>query len=358
MKALVDHWMFEEYAPATGGLPLYRITFALLLLVFFIPAPTVFATLPASFYSPQIGPAALFSAFPPPWFCEAVNFLMVLGAVALLFGYRVRAASLGIAVLFVVLRSFNYAIGKVDGDVLVPVALFCLAWSAWGGRYSMDAVRVGVTPRRAYPAWPVCLLAMIVGLCFLTAFYSKAKSGWLDWRLETCHGQLLLNYIGAERPCRLADEMFTIHSHLFWKSLDYSTVMLEGAFILCVPRLLAMRFIMASACLFHAGIFFSMDIFFASNLIVYLCLLDERIFLRLRAGRRMLRGWMAVVRVMRPWQLVVLALLVRAIYFAVGYQWRSNGAFLSVAAVITLLIGVLCLGWGVGRVVKLFRARG
>jgi hypothetical protein len=352
MKALLDRWMFEEYKPAAGGLPLYRIVLAVLMLVFIVPAPTQFAKLPDSFYTPQLGLALFFHAFPPFWFSEAVNFLLVLGAVCLMFGYRTRLATLLTLVLYVTLKSFAYAIGKVDGDILMVATLFCLAWSAWGGRYSMDAVRVGVTPRRAYPAWPLSLLMLIFGLCFATAFYSKAKSGWLDWRLETCHGQLLLNYIGAERPSRLADFMFSVHSHLFWKMADYSTVALEGSVLLCVPRLLAMRFITAAACLFHAFIYFSMDIFFVWNLLAYLCLLDGRIFLRGQAGRRLLRGWMTVVRSMQPWHLLTLALVVRAIYFVAGYQWRANGGFLDVAAGVTLVVGVVCLGWVALRLVR------
>jgi hypothetical protein len=355
MKARLDHWIFREYAPATGGLPLYRIVVALLALVFCVPTPTVFADMPASFYAPNLGLAALFSAFPPRWFCEALNFLLVLGMVCLLFGYRTRLAGLVTALLYVVLKSFAYAIGKVDGDILIVAALFCFSFSAWGGRCSMDAVRRGVAPRREDPAWPLCLLMMIIGLCFLTACYTKATSGWLNPRLEACHGQLILNALGSERPSRLADLMFSVHAHLFWKFLDYSTVMLEGAFIVCCARLMAMRVLVAVACFFHAFIYFSMDIFFWPNLMVYLCLVDGRVILRRRWGRPLLRGWMRLVGAMRPWHLVAIAAGVRMVYAAVGYGWRGSAMFLDAAAGMTLVAGMVGLGWCFGRVLAAWR---
>jgi hypothetical protein len=350
MKAAVDYWIFREYAPATGGLPLYRIIFAVLILIFCVPEPTVFATLPASFYSPQVGLAALFSGFPPRWFCEVLNLLLVLGAVCLLFGYRVRLVCVAMALVYVILKSFAYAIGKVDGDILIVATLLCFAWSGWGGRYSMDAVRLGRLPRHRDPAWPLCLLMLVIGLCFFTAFYSKAKSGWLDPRLECCHGQLLLNALGAERPSRVADAIFGIHQHLFWKALDYGTVAMEGAFLWCSARLMAMRFVTAAACFFHAGIYFSMDIFFWANLIVYLSLVDGRIVLRRRLGRRLLRGWMAMVRGMGVSHLLVAAMAVRLLYFAVGYGWRSQPVFLDAMAVLTLAAGMAGLGWFFGAI--------
>ena len=82
----------------------------------------------------------------------------------------------------------------------------------------------------------------MIGVSMLSAALPKAKSGWLDPFLEPCRGQFLLNYIGAERPTRMADAMLTITSPIFWKFLDYSTVLLEGSFVFAMFRLPAMRF--------------------------------------------------------------------------------------------------------------------
>ncbi len=64
----IDHWIFREYAPLTRGLPLYRIVIALWLLLFILPGNSAVSELPAFFFRPALGPAHLFTGFPPSGF--------------------------------------------------------------------------------------------------------------------------------------------------------------------------------------------------------------------------------------------------------------------------------------------------
>ncbi len=195
----------------------------------------------------------LFHSFPPVWFFWGLDYLIELAAVCLFFGYRTRTASIALAVLMLVFNMFRYSVGKIDHDILFMATPLCLAFSGWGARHSADAHRAG--PRPESPAWPISLLFFVVAVCMLSASISKAKSGWLSPHLECCRGQFLLNYIGAVRPTTAGAAMATISSPIYWKFLDYSTVVIEGAFILAMFRLPAIRLVAASAALFHASIY-------------------------------------------------------------------------------------------------------
>jgi predicted DCC family thiol-disulfide oxidoreductase YuxK/uncharacterized membrane protein YphA (DoxX/SURF4 family) len=338
----IDYWIFREYAPLTRGLPLYRIVVALWLMLFIVPGNSAVSHLPDSFYTPTLGPARLFSGFPPPWFFWGLDYLIELGAFCLLFGYRTRPVSLILAALLVTGNIFRYSVGKIDHDILIVAILFCMAWSDWGARHSSDA-RKNRAPS-ASPAWPQALLMFMISLCMFSAALPKARSGWLNPHLEPCRGQFLLNYIGAERPTLVANAMLSISSHLFWKFLDYSTVFLEGAFIFAMFRLPAMRFIAALACLFHGSIFFSMAIFFSSNLLAYLCLVDFRIFLRYRPFKIALVRFDRFAERVRLVPLAVFVAFLYAGYLAAGSpRWMTNQTFLSLAAIGTLIAGVIAL---------------
>ncbi len=247
---------------------------------------------------------------------------------------------------------FRYSAGKIDHDILTIAILFCMGWSDWGSRYSFDARNH--RPASPSPAWPQTLLMFMISLCMLSAALPKSHSGWLDPQVEPCRGQLLLNYIGAERPTRLADEMLSITSPVFWKFLDYSTVLLEGAFVLAMFRLPAMRFVAASACLFHASIYFSMAIFFSANLAAYLCLVDFRIFLRIRIFRTALIRFDRLAQRVRIVPLALGTALLYAGYVAAGYpHWMTNDMFLTMAALVTLIAGVISLAYLIARAIGL-----
>jgi uncharacterized membrane protein YphA (DoxX/SURF4 family) len=344
INAQIDRWIFREYAPLARSLSLYRMVYALLLMIFAIPYSSAVASLPPSFFAPPLGPGMLFHSFPPVWFFWGLDYLIELAAVCLFFGYRTRTAALTLVALLLLLNTFRYSVGKIDHEILIILTPLCLAFSDWGVRHSADARRIH--PRPASPAWPLSLLWFMIALCMLSACISKAKSGWLDPHIEACRGQLLLNYVGALRPSTLGNQMAAISSPLFWKFLDYSTVCIEGAFVLAMFRLPAIRLVAASAAIFHASISFSMNIFFVSNLIAYLTLLDFRLFLRYRWARTLLRGFDRQARRIRFIPLAIVIALLTLLYVLAGEpNWSSNVVLLTSASFVTLAVGI----WGVYR---------
>jgi hypothetical protein len=348
----VDRWIFREYAPLAPSLPLYRMVYALLLMIFAIPYTSAVAHMPPSFFAPPVGPAMLFHSFPPLWFFWGLDYLIELAAVCLFFGYRTRTAALALVALLVLLDTFRYSVGKVDHEILLILTPLCLAFSGWGARHSADAHRIHSRPDS--PAWPLALLWFMIALCMLSACISKAKSGWLDPHVEACRGQLLLNYVGAVRPALAGREMAAITSPLFWKFIDYSTVGIEGAFVLAMFRLPAIRLIAASAAIFHASIYFSMNIFFISNLIAYLSLLDFRLFLRYRWARTLLRGFDQLALRIRFIPLAIVVALLAIIYFLAGEpNWTTNVALITSASFVVLGAGI----WGVYRQALYYSAR-
>jgi predicted DCC family thiol-disulfide oxidoreductase YuxK/uncharacterized membrane protein YphA (DoxX/SURF4 family) len=276
-----DRWVFEEFQPCAKGLPFFRILFAVYLLVFYVPRFSQLAGMPHSFFHPPLSLATLLPGIPPNWFFYVLDFLGELGAVCLLFGYRTRIVSFALLAVLLVGNTYRFSIGpKIDHEILLLATLFCFGFSGWGNRLSYDEAHLLRSKRQNSAAWPIALLILIVGFCMFTAALPKAVSGWASPFFFASRGQMIANYIQMDRPSGLADLILRVHSPLFWKMADWSTLVIEGGFIFCMFSLGASRVIVSFATIFHAFIFYSMNIFFAANLITYACLLDLRRFLR------------------------------------------------------------------------------
>ena len=138
----IDHWIFREYAPLTRGLPLYRIVVGALA----DPAHAAgklrgFRAAPIRFTRRRSDPPFSSADFRRKWFFWGLDYLSELAAFCLLFGYRTRLASFGLAALLVFGNVFRYSAGKIDHDILLIAILFCLGGSDWGSRFSSDARR-------------------------------------------------------------------------------------------------------------------------------------------------------------------------------------------------------------------------
>jgi hypothetical protein len=337
---LIDAWIFTRFDSLVGGLPIYRIFFAAALLLFHLPLNSPAAGMPASFFRPPPSIAMFFHGFPPTWVFVFADYLLILGALCLLFGYRTRLVGRLWAALDIAVNSFTFSLGRIEHTILIPATVLCLSWSAWGERYSADAhIRLPL-PRSRWPTWPVTLLMFTLGLCMLSAALPKIRTGWLGFSDECCRGQIIGNYIWQERPSAAALLILSIHSHLFWKLLDWGTITLEISFIFAMFSLLAMRLTASVACLFHAGIFYSMKIFFYSNLTTYAVLIDYRAALRWRWFRRMLQHFDRLARRIHPVLLALVLAPLYGLYLAGGGspRWHDDSAFPTI--LIALLLGV------------------
>jgi uncharacterized membrane protein YphA (DoxX/SURF4 family) len=352
MKALeaIDRWIFKTYEPCTGGLPLFRILFSVYLLVFHLPRYAWLAEMPHAFFQPPISLAMFFSGLPPGWFFYVLDFLLELGALCLLFGIRTRFVSFAMFIALIVGNSFRYSIGgKIDHDILTPATLFCFAFTGWGNRLSRDDLCPPRSPRRNSPSWPIAFFLLIIGVCMFSAAYPKALTGWLNPHVCACRGQMIANNLLNVRPMPLADILLQIHSTLFWKGADYSTLAIEGGFLFCLVSLPATRLIATFATFFHVFVYFSMDIFFASNLAAYACLVDFRVLLLKLRMRRLVRRFHWLAHRISLFHLVLLALALLG-FSALGHYWETEFFRIpdNLGAVIALAIALTSLFYFLG----------
>ena len=85
-----ERWLFDEYQVPSTGFGLFRILYASVLLVQFLPSGLWLAELPAAFLLPPPGFTYFSFEIPSALFFQIWNFVLVLAAVSLLFGWHTR----------------------------------------------------------------------------------------------------------------------------------------------------------------------------------------------------------------------------------------------------------------------------
>lgn len=149
-----------------------------------------------------------------------------------------------------------------------------MAFSGWGNAYSYDASsgRSEEKPK----AWPLALMALLIGFAMFTAGYAKLMGGWLDGNTQAVQGHVLRNVHALGRDSLLAALFAGFENALFWEALDWTTVFFEIGFLAAVLHPVSMRCFTAMAVLFHFGIMPVMNISFTTNLAAYAVLFRWR----------------------------------------------------------------------------------
>lgn len=273
MRALmrwVNRWMFCAYTAAPADLAVYRIAYAAFVLLAMAPVGLWLRGLPDAFFSPPVGVAALAHGFPPHGVMLALNAALVAALAMLLVGWRTPAASVATGVLLLALKSWEYSTGKINHDILLVVLPLLLAYSGWGGAFSVDAARRPVpAPERPRPSWPLALMAFTVGLAMFSAGALKLVSGWLDPATHSTYGHLVVNNMGAGRGTWLSALALSTDAGWLWEPADWVATVLELAFLPAMLHPRAMRVAMALACLFHLGVWLLFSIVFDANVLAY-----------------------------------------------------------------------------------------
>ena len=299
IQSRFDHYIFHAFDASLPGLPIYRILFALIMLVMTRSQHySWMAPFPDTFFAPPIGLTMFFQGFPPGIVFYAFDFLVLFANICLLIGYRTRTASIAFALLMILGNAWIFSFGKINHTILTILVPLVLSASGWGDRLSIDARRrQGPPPERS--SWPLALLALLVGLGMLSAAIAKVATGWLDFQTQAVQGHLVSSYFGEGRQMLLADFLLAIPSPLLWELFDIGTVLFEGLFIFAVFSRYSMRVFCAMACLFHASIFFIMGIGFWANLFAYAAFFDSSWLLRvppIRAFAQFASSWAGRVR--------------------------------------------------------------
>lgn len=275
LKAAFDWWIFDAYALSASSLAVSRILYALFVLLIIAPGHltdfSFLASFPDAFFNAPVGPMLLFGTFPPAWVFEGINVLLNLSLVALLLGYRTPQASLLTGLLFFLEFGFYFSFGKIDHIILFLVVPLVMAFSGWGRAYSYDAATRSSRRRSNAPpeAWPLALMALLVGFAMFTAGYAKLTGGWLDVHTQAVQGHVAKNFHMLGRDQLLASFFVGYENPAFWEVLDWTTVFFEMGFSVALLHPVLMRVFVAMAVLFHFGVLLVMNITFASNLAAY-----------------------------------------------------------------------------------------
>jgi uncharacterized membrane protein YphA (DoxX/SURF4 family) len=266
----LDSWIFESYRTTLRDLAVFRILYALCVMLTCLPAAGWLERTPSAFFSPPPGLAALFSSLPPRAVLIGLNIPLALALQMLLLGFHTRAASAAVTVLLLVINSFGYSLGKIDHDILLVLTPLLLAFSGWGAAYSLDSLRRRADQTDAVRgSWCLAMLALVIGIAMFTAGWVKLTTGWLDPNTHSTYGHLLINYAVTGRHTWLADQILGIESFWFWKTADWIVTFMELMFLVAIFRPKWMRSMLAVACLFHFGVWLLYDIVFMPNVVAY-----------------------------------------------------------------------------------------
>jgi uncharacterized membrane protein YphA (DoxX/SURF4 family) len=287
LQRVFDRWLFDEYHYDFRSLALFRIVFASYLLLTAFPDGLWLRDYPAVAFSPPLSLAAFFQGFPPNWVVVAANAGALLGTALLLIGFQTPITSFVTVCLFVLIRTFCYADGKIDHDILIAVVPLVLAGSGWGNELSADALRgrpVPGAPTAPRP-WLLAILALLIGLALFTAGIAKVWGGWLRLESQATVFYLLPNYymVGREQP--LASWALTHLSRPLWEVMDWVPTLWECSVVLLVLRRRWFLAAIAAGCAFHLGVFLLFGITFAANVVAYSAFLPWSALLARWTGR-------------------------------------------------------------------------
>jgi predicted DCC family thiol-disulfide oxidoreductase YuxK/uncharacterized membrane protein YphA (DoxX/SURF4 family) len=311
-RSAIDRWIFEEYAIGERSLAMSRMILALYLLMAGLPRYLWLGSVPESFFSPSLSLAVFMTRPPPHWLMWSIMASITVLALTFLVGWRTRIAGIGVAVLLLLGNSLTFVFGKIDHDILLIATFLILSIASTNRHYSVDSTRRSFT--NPAPRWPMALHALIVSLAMFSSALPKIGSGWLDPATQSVKGHFVVNFLASERPTAAGRFMLDYFPNWLWEALDWSTIALECAFLPAMFSLRAMRVVCAVAVFFHVGIHFSMEIFFAPNLLAYGAFVEWDRVLKLRPVARLFQAWQAVLKNVRGWMLPVVGLPLALLY--------------------------------------------
>ena len=265
-----DRWIFESYQPTVQGLALFRIFASMLILFFLMPDATYYfdlASFPDDFFTPPPGPMMFFDSFPPAWVFFLIHGLLALSWICILFGYKTQIASIAAAIFMLILLGFIFSIGKVNHQMLIIILPLLMAFSNWGGAYSLDAHLSG--KRAKANGWTLTLLALFIGFMMFTAGFPKILGGWLDIDTFATKGHLLNQYFVRGRTELLSGYMVSMNLPWMWGMLDWATVIFETGFLIAVLRAGWTRLFVSFAVFFHFSTMLTLNIAFLVNFPAY-----------------------------------------------------------------------------------------
>jgi hypothetical protein len=115
-------------------------------LLLHVPVAAWLPLAPKAFFYPPLGPASFFTATPSGNVLLGLNLLLTALVSLLLIGWRTPLASVGTGVTLLILKTFEYSLGKIDHDIFLVIVPLLLAFSGWGRALSIDGRRHPARP--------------------------------------------------------------------------------------------------------------------------------------------------------------------------------------------------------------------
>ena len=273
MKKRFDQWLFEEFRMSAEALGLYRIFYALFVLfIFGLPDFSWIGGQPDYYFSPRLfSLAVVFPGFPPKTFFLALNILTALWLILILIGWHTRKASVLFSLTVILAKSFSYAFGKIDHDILLWSLPLFMAFSGWGEAFSVDRAvhqRKYGGPKQTQ-GWPVAMLAFVLGFGMFTAFLPKLMGGWMSPATQAAQAHHAFNYHVIGRHDFLAEAAMKMSSKWIWEFQDWFTLLFEGAFVFAIWKLSRLRPLLLVTLVFHLMVMLVLNIPFLANLALY-----------------------------------------------------------------------------------------
>lgn len=267
----IEQWFHHHYDFIGGkAISAFRILFAFFLL---FTGTRTFASIdevPTTLYRPKKNLAKWFD-LPDIEFFIALDYLLLIALVFLLFGFKTKWSSVVIGIVLIVGQSFDFSFGKIShGLLFVTFIPLVMAFSNWGRYYSVDE-KLG--ERRSVRKWPLTLMSFIVGFGMMTAGLQKLRGGWLNPDFQAIKFQIFKSHLNL-REGILTDLFLSIKSVFFWELMDYLIIIFEIGFLIAIANYKWFRGWVIAALCFHVGVFFILDITFSKNVIAYFLFLD------------------------------------------------------------------------------------
>ncbi|CAN5251182.1 hypothetical protein BH09BAC1_BH09BAC1_13960 [soil metagenome] len=321
----------EHYMLSSDYLAIIRIMFALAYLL----GGGMYhfewiAQFPDLFFEPHPSLASFFNGFPSAVWFHMLSIGLIASAVALLFGLFTRTMSLLFVFLFFLGFSFVCAFGSIGFHHIIPLTVFTLSFSCWGGSFSIDAKRrqtTSLSSTHRPTSSMLGILALIISFSYLTAGLFKIGAGWFSFDSQAVQAHLISFKYSNQSSTFFSEILLTLKSKVIWEILDYLIVLMEilPFAVIFFPRLFNLSLLFLT--LMHLGIYFVFGISFGSfPLLLAFLMIDWKhspIINRLRAfmQRQFDKTWGVPVYLIMS--LTVLAYL--SIHYLRGYDEWING---------------------------------
>lgn len=256
-----------------ADLGIYRLVYGIVA-VFCIPDLQWVSALPQGFFHPYVGPFRfLFNDFQSSTTLGIIEFALTVSAISLLVGFYTKVSSFVYSFLLVLGSGFVFSTGMQDHEILMTIVPMLLAFAGWGDRFSVDAAlraRRGEAPAGHWAMqWPLRLMAVTVGLGYITATYPKVIGGWLRLDTHVTQSVMFRQVHVHERTHYLGEFFLQFHNPVFWEAFDIFTIIFEGGMIIAVLSWRWARIWFSIAAVFHLGVLAMMEIPFEANIITY-----------------------------------------------------------------------------------------